>query len=602
MRKIRYNKLSIQNFLSVGNDTIVIDFNNGLNLITGKNLDNPERKNAVGKSVLIDAYYYALFGKTIREIKKEFIVNTETKGKGLVSLEFDVETQEGTKSYTVTRQVKPSKVTLTQGDLDITRDSIDNTNKFIQDLIGSNPIISKSCDILSLSDNTPFMAKKPDEKRKFIEDIFSLEIYGKMLKDLKELIKENKGEVSIKSTRLEEINNSMKMLVDQKQAFEKQVQEKEEILLKRKEAFEQKIKDIQSEIDEIVVEDVSSIKENINKLNEALATLFQNISNENDKLIKLKVSLKQCDTQISAFDIGGIVECDKCKQNIPHSHIETLEKQKAEWIEKRNEYRPLIEDAVKSISVMEDRKQKILKAVMDLNGKEAQSVRNSDKITSLTKLISEVRDSLERVEDDFKDGLGSVQVFEDNITLSKKRFDTESEEFGELKKKAEDYDTCKFILGEEGIKSFAVKKLLGMLNAGIQKYITDLGMNMKCKFDEYFEEQITNHKGKEISYWNFSGGERRTVDLACAWAFKDMKRKISGISSNVEFCDEIFDSAFDERGLDLLIEVLKTRIDKYNMSIYAISHRKETLKHIDGEIVMLEKENGITRRVDSEDA
>jgi len=90
------------------------------------------------------------------------------------------------------------------------------------------------------------------------------------------------------------------------------------------------------------------------------------------------------------------------------------------------------------------------------------------------------------------------------------------------------------------------------------------------------------------------------VDLACAWAFKDIKRKISGISSNVEFCDEIFDSAFDERGLDLLIDVLKTRIDKYNMSIYAISHRKETMKHIDGEIVSLEKENGVTRRVTEE--
>jgi DNA repair exonuclease SbcCD ATPase subunit len=218
----------------------------------------------------------------------------------------------------------------------------------------------------------------------------------------------------------------------------------------------------------------------------------------------------------------------------------------------------------------------------------------------MEQIIKEIKESLENIEGDFKENSGSIQVIEESINDAKRRKDLEEINFASLKEKGDDLDTCKFILGEEGVKAFVVKKLLGMLNTSIQTYINDLGMTMKCKFDEFFVEQITNDKGKEISYWNFSGGERRTVDLACAWAFKDIKRKISGISSNVEFCDEIFDSAFDERGLDLLIEVLKDRIDKYNMSIYAISHRKETMKHIDGEIVALEKENGVTKRVEEE--
>jgi Fe-S cluster assembly ATPase SufC len=121
-----------------------------------------------------------------------------------------------------------------------------------------------------------------------------------------------------------------------------------------------------------------------------------------------------------------------------------------------------------------------------------------------------------------------------------------------------------------------------MLNTSIQKYINTLGMSMKCKFDEYFDEQMTDDRGSKLCYWSFSGGERKTIDIACSWAFKDIKRKISGISSNVEFLDEILDSAFDERGLDLLIEVIKERIDKDKLSSYAISHRKETMKHIDG--------------------
>jgi hypothetical protein len=152
-------------------------------------------------------------------------------------------------------------------------------------------------------------------------------------------------------------------------------------------------------------------------------------------------------------------------------------------------------------------------------------------------------------------------------------------------------------LGEEGVKSYAIKKLLDMLNSTISTYISDLGMTIKCKFDEYFDEHISTEKGKEFSYSNLSGAEKRSVDVACVLSFSDMRRKISGISSNLEFYDEIFDSAFDELGLDLLIKVLKNRIIKNNMSVYAISHRKETIKHIDGEIVNLEKENGITKRM-----
>ena len=95
MRNIKFKKLSGQNFLSIGNDTVEIDFQKGLNLITGVNLDNPERKNGTGKSVVVDLYFYALFGTTIRDIKKEFVINNTTKGSGDIQLTFDVETEQG---------------------------------------------------------------------------------------------------------------------------------------------------------------------------------------------------------------------------------------------------------------------------------------------------------------------------------------------------------------------------------------------------------------------------------------------------------------------------------------------------------------------------
>jgi DNA repair exonuclease SbcCD ATPase subunit len=600
MRKIRYKTLRIQNFLSVGNDSVEIDFQNGLNLITGKNIDNPERKNAVGKSVLIDAFYYALFGKTIRSIKQAFIINNVTKGDGKIELEFDVETLEGISSYHITRTLKPSAVSLKQGDTDLTNDSIANTNEDICQLIGSNSVICKSCDILSLSDNTPFMAKDAKDKRKFIEDIFALEIYGVMFEDLKKLIKANKADQSISSTKISEMVNTMDVFFKQKEETEKAIAEKDEILNKRKASLEEKISEYKKQLSEIPEVDITDHKEKITKLQDAEEKLDAHIATLNQKISDAKAERRTAENQIKSFDIGGIVSCDKCKQDIPHDHIETLEAQKAHFKSIYDNHQTDIDTFSEKGRGLNDKKDKIRQAVLSLSRTVAEVERSIDKKSSTERLIKELEESLENIESDVKENSGSIQIIEESLNDAKRRKDLEDIVFADFKQKGDDLDTCKFILGEEGVKAFVVKKLLGMLNASVQAYITELGMTMKCSFDEYFDEKITNDKGKEISYWNLSGGERRTVDLACAWAFKDIKRKISGISSNVEFCDEIFDSAFDERGLDLLIDVLKSRIDKYNMSIYAISHRKETMKHIDGEIVALEKENGVTRRVEEE--
>jgi hypothetical protein len=204
----------------------------------------------------------------------------------------------------------------------------------------------------------------------------------------------------------------------------------------------------------------------------------------------------------------------------------------------------------------------------------------------------------------YKESLNNLKLeelpnpaFEENITKTEERKNAEVEKYAKLKQYSDDLETCKFMLGEEGVKSFVVKRLLSMLNASIQQYINDLGLSIRCKFDEYFDEQMTNDKGKEICYWNLSGAEGRTIDLACAWAFKDIKRKISGVSSNLEILDEVVDGGFDSVGYDKLIDVIKQRIERDKLSIYAISHRTETNKHIDGEVIMLEMDGGITRRI-----
>jgi DNA repair exonuclease SbcCD ATPase subunit len=600
MRKITYKTLKVQNFLSIGNDTVTLEFQDGLNLITGKNIDNPERKNAVGKSVLIDAYYYALFGTTIRNINKEFVVNNVTKGKGRIELLFDVQTDTETSSYKIVRQIKPSTAELFKlgsKEEDISKDSIANTNKYICELIGSNSIISKSCDILSLSDNVPFMAKKPEEKRKFIEDIFALEIFGKMLKDLKDLIKDNKSDKSISSTKCDEIKNSITTLRNQFETHKKQIEEREENLKRRKCEIEKNIRETKDKMDSLKFVENFDLDTELSRFKAGLDTIDTRIGDCNIAISHAQINIEATQSKIKQFnsiDFGH--KCSKCLQDIPENadHIqEELEQCKNILVLYTSGYDAWCEELTKNKGIKDRLKVKI----SQLENSIFENNFNRQKHDTLYQSVRLYEKNLEDLKSDLKDSSEGLDNFEELIVQTEERLEIETINYNELIQKSEDLETCKFILGEEGIKSFIIKRLLDMLNASVQKYITELGMTMRCKFDEYFDEQITNDKGKSISYWNFSGGERMTIDIACAWAFKDIKRKISGVSNNVEFLDEFMDKSLDVVGLERLIEVLKERISKNNMSVYTISHRVETLKHIDSETVMLEKENGVTRRI-----
>ena len=596
MKKIKYKTLSIQNFLSIGNNTVSVDFQNGLNLITGLNIDNPERRNGTGKSAIIEGFYYALFGTTIRDIKKEFVINNVTKGSGKIELFFDVQTDTSTKSYKIVRTLKPSAVELHELGLDkpdISKDSIANTNKYINELIGSNPVICKSCDILSMSDNIPFMAKKPEDKRKFIEDIFTLEIFGKMLKDLKEQIKDNKMELSTGFTKTSEISTSLDTLFKLSEEQQQKNEEREERDRKMKEEIQNSIDSLQKQYNSIKSILIDGIDEENIKLYKALKNVDVKINNTVFETSEVTAQLKIKQSEFTKADGVEGATCDKCLQCIPETHIEHIQEIKNELFTELNSLKADITILNAEKMSWDNRKTKI-QSKIDENTKTLKDAKviEYDKDTIMERINIQEKILLNWTTEEIINSL-----FDDKIKEIEDRLKEESEKVILLQQTQGDLEVCKFVLGEEGVKSFIIKRLLDMLNASIQNYINRLGMTMMCKFDEYFDEQITNNKGKSISYWNFSGGERRTVDLACAWSFKDIKRKISGVSSNVEFFDEIMDGAFDERGLDLLIEVLKDRIDINNLSCYAISHRKETLKHIDGEIVNLEKENDITTRI-----
>jgi len=208
MKKISFSKISIKNFLSVGNQPVVVDFKPGLHIITGINKDKEDRRNGVGKSTVADAIYFAVFGETLRDLKKEFIINNINKKTCEVILDVDIETPSSKEHIQIIRTLDPSKCFIFINGEDKTRDSISNTNNFIFDKFDCTSEIFQNCVIMTLNNTIPFMAKKKQEKRKFIEDIFDLSIFGSMLTEAKNELNEKKKTFDVITAKHDETQTS----------------------------------------------------------------------------------------------------------------------------------------------------------------------------------------------------------------------------------------------------------------------------------------------------------------------------------------------------------------------------------------------------------
>ena len=129
MKYVNFNSVKIRNFLSVGNKPIEINFRTGLNVITGVNKDKEDRRNGVGKSTIADAIHFAIFGETIREVSKEFIINSINKKNTYVELHFSINENNKVNDYQIVRKLKPTKCYLFVNDIDLTESTIPNTSK-----------------------------------------------------------------------------------------------------------------------------------------------------------------------------------------------------------------------------------------------------------------------------------------------------------------------------------------------------------------------------------------------------------------------------------------------------------------------------------------
>lgn len=597
MKKISFNKISIKNFLSVGNTPVTIDFKTGLHIITGINKDKEDRRNGVGKSTVADGIYFAVFGETLRDLKKEFIINNINKKTCEVTLDAEIETPSSREQIQIVRTLDPSKCFVFINGEDKTRDSISNTNSYIMEKFDCTPEIFQNCVIMTLNNTIPFMAKKKQEKRKFIEDIFNLSIFGSMLTEAKNELNDKKKTFDIISAKYDEITTNLESLEKQKNKVLDEKNKKQEKYLLRKKNNETEIDDIenklklfstlnieeqQKEISECNIK-IEKVDNKVNEIRHDVSTNLTLISEFTKKIKNIGTDADLCPVCLRSIEDKDKKHIKEEKEKI-NNQIKSFDKDNLQLKEQEEKFKNARELLTKKIDNI---KKKIHEVALQNKEKE-----------SLNSRLSQLKQWQIELDADLKENDINFTNFDNLIKENKEKQDNTKVQIDEMKKNLNRLDTVKFIMSEEGVKSYIVKKILQLFNTKLAYYLNKMDANCICTFNEYFEESIFDDKGKECSYFNFSGAERKNIDLACLFAFMDIRRLQGNVSFNFSIYDELFDSSLDEKGVELVINILKERVEKFNECAMVISHRKESIKAATGDVIFLEKSNGITRRVD----
>jgi len=597
MKRVNFKKLSIVNFLSVGDDPVTIEFSKGLHVITGKNKDKPDRRNAIGKSTIADALYFAIFGETLRELKKDLIPNNLTNGKTHIELDFDVDSPKGKNNFKIIRTLSPSKVLIFKDGVDKTRDSIKNTTTYINNVLSASPSIFQNCVIMTVNNAVPFMAKNKIEKRKFIEDIFGMEVFSTMLATLRHDYNEISREHDTRLTKLEEVEKSYKNYEEQKQKIlQTRKEKKEKYLGRQKNNIDEKLK-LEDELQKVKEINSPKIESQITALEEGV--LDQDIRIESNLEAVARNKALAAERKERYKKMGTEEEkCPVCLRPMEEHDAELI-------VEEKEKLKKAIHEAIDDIKYYSDglkglrvKKDKFLKAINECRNKISEAKLQDQNKANIEKRIEQLDKWQVELESDLEAIESTDTDFDSLIIETKKRVDKLAKKVKEYRDELAKLDIVKYIVSEEGVKSYIVNKLLELLNSKLLHYLKRLDSNSICIFNEYFEEEILNEKNKVCSYFNFSGAERKSIDLACLFTFSDIRRLQGGVQYNIAIYDELFDSSFDEKGIELITHILQDRVEELDECSIVISHRKESIKAVTGDVIYLEKENGITKRLD----
>lgn len=598
MKKINFKKLFIQNFLSIGSEPVEIDFHNGMNVITGINRDENDIANAAGKSSVSDAFYFALFGNTIRELSKlSFIVNRKVGKNCCVRLEADIETPSGKETYLIERKLAPQSLKLWKNGTEVTKSTTAETNKYIEELFYADKDIFQNCVLMRANNSIPFMGRKKQEKKNFIETIFNLNIFSMMSRLLKEDMREIKSQYSLEKNALglhESNIASYKSELGRLCELQEQYDARRE---KEVAVVNEKIKNERNRVDELQYS-IAQIPSNNNQSRFDLLTILGNKEKSRQEMLKIKSQLS-INEGIFRRDLSKLQSdtgiCPTCQREYSEEHKEKVNSEISELNAK-------LQDIVAKLSFLNDKlseeengietvKESINK--FDENARLLYDIQN--KINESLRIIGLYEEQLKTKNDSYD--ISGIENFKKLIESTEQTLSEVKKTVENLEKELGKMNICEHILGEYGVRAYIVNKLLDLFNNRIMYYLSAIKSTFSFRFNEYFEEEIKDSNGVICLYNNCSGAEMKKIDLAISFAINDMLSLQHQISYNVIFFDEILDSSLDDKSLNIVLNFISEHCYKENKSVYIISHKSGAQIPFINEVITLEKINGFTKRI-----
>ena len=568
---ILFEKIRWKNFLSTGNQFTEIDLQKAsTTLIVGSN--------GAGKSTVLDALTFALFGKPFRKINKPQLPNTTNERDCVVEVDFSIS---GT-NWKVRRGIKPNIFEIHRNDnlLDQASAAKDQQTWLEQNVLKMNYKSFTQIVILGSSTFVPFMQLTAANRREVIEDLLDIKIFSSMNTIIKDKIRQTRESIKVLDLKKENLNEKVEM----QNNFIEQLENEGK---KKIENNKKKITDLLQEAN-LYTKEISDLDEVVG----ALTSQQSGLNGATDKLRKLgnlkgKISQKVSTiTKEHKFFTENTV-CPTCTQSIEEGfRINKIDDAQTKAKELQSGYKEL-EEAIKN---EEERERQFNKLVKEISKLSNDISKNSTRISGCQRQVRDLESEVQKITDQ----LANRNIEHDKLETFREDLQTTYDELVEYKDQINYYDFTYGLLKDGGVKTKIIKKYLPLINQQVNRYLQMMDFYINFTLDEEFNETIQSPIHEDFSYASFSEGEKQRIDLALLFTWREVARFKNSISTNLMILDEVFDSSLDGQGTEEFLKIIRYVIKDAN--IFVISHKTGMEDKFEN-VLRFEKVKGFSRAV-----
>ena len=568
---ILFETIRWRNFLSTGNYFTEINLNKAANtLVIGTN--------GAGKSTMLDALCFGLFGKPFRKINKPQLLNTINQRDCLVEIEFKL----NHKQYKIIRGIKPNVFEIYQDDVLLNqnaanRDYQDFLERFILKL---NFKSFTQIVILGSASFTPFMQLTAADRRSIIEDLLDIQIFSTMNSILKTKVVDNKDMTEQSKLLIESCTDKINM---QKKFIESMNQNEKDLIV----SYEKEIANNNVEIEKINAS-ISKTTQNIEELLGRI-TDKETVKDKSKKLAQFEASiesnLSKHKKTLEFFQNND--NCPTCRQSIQQQF-------KTEQIEAQNnkivECETALEDIEKKITAVNTRINEIDNLIKSINDLQSKVTSFNTSITEINKFNTKLNEKIGVLKKASK-----VNTKEEIKLEELKNEQKELEDKLKTLIEQKNYlDVASVLLKDSGIKTKIVRQYLPIINKYVNKYLASMDFFVNFNLDESFKETIKSRHRDEFSYESFSEGEKQRIDMSLMLTWRAIAKLKNSTNTNLLILDEVFDSSLDNSGTEELMKILHMLND---VNLFVISHKGDILQDKFSNVIRFEKVQNFSRMV-----